>query len=538
MSIIGQSLLLFKKNFLLRLRYPAILVLELIWPIMVIGMVSLMRHGAPPFRKPNCQYQPRALPSAGTVPFLQTYLCNLDNPCYITDSELNDAIRSTRSFSAMTQDAAPYLAKPETISILGISNQSIQVIGSMNAVIRDQNLTQGLDSFMNVSQYFKDPQEMKRILVEEQKLFTSAEADALLNSRLNVGQLMKLIGSPDFEEIACDPNQLSLYLKFPETVTVTLPLSSGPVQSGAASVGDVSRALCNVTSDAIPGLTDAVLAQLDVVKVIKALRLFEELKEKFTGSSLALVFSEIADMFELVLSSEPIFQALGKIASVPEIATLIREIPSLLQGFSDLNDVLASVKNIIDSLTPVMDSLGVADHHIWSAVRNAVHIGHNFVLLGEGSWNGTSKDFMRPMVDLVGNLKAMEQDKTGQVFVSTLEFLSKQDWPNIYTQILYRQSIDERTMVFMLDSLEQMLNTTLGPGFDTVGVISRLIQHALDVASIFTEQSVELRRALYSAVQASDSLQDRLNRFLAYGPGVVQIVLNSFQRSGFFAVSD
>ncbi|KAK3771496.1 hypothetical protein RRG08_059535 [Elysia crispata] len=530
MKIIRQTLLLFQKNILLRTRYPAILILELVWPILVMGMVALMRQGAPPFRKPNCQYQPRAMPSAGTVPFLQTYLCNLDNPCYITNSELDDAIRNTRSFSAMTQDAAPYLSSPETMDILDISNQSIQVIDSMNSVIRDQNLTQGLDTFMNVSQYFRDPKEAKRILVEEFKLFTPSEADALLNSRLNVGQLMKLIGSPDFEDIACDSKKLDLYLDFPNTIT--LP-SSGP--SEAATVAEVSNALCNVTRSEIPGLADAVVGQLDVVKIMEALNLFETLKEKFTGSSLALVFRELADMFELVMSSKSVVRAIGELASVPEISDLIREIPSLMQGFNDLNEGLASVRHIVDSLSPVMVSLGADDNHIWSAVQNAVRTGSQFVMLGEGNWNGTTKDFMRPMVDLVKDLNAMAEDETGQILVSALEFLSKQDWPNIYKQLFNSQSLDERTMVFMLDSLEQMLNSSMTSGFDIVAMTSRLAQHALDVGSIFTEQSVELRRALYTAVQASDSLQDRLNRFLAYGPGVIQVVVNSFQKSDFFA---
>ena len=38
-----------------------------------------------------------------------------------------------------------------------------------------------------------------------------------------------------------------------------------------------------------------------------------------------------------------------------------------------------------------MVSLGADDNHIWSAVQNAVRTGSQFVMLGEGNWNGTTK---------------------------------------------------------------------------------------------------------------------------------------------------
>ena len=55
------------------------------------------------------------------------------------------------------------------------------------------------DTFMNVSQYFQDPGAARRVLVDEFKLFTAAEADALLNSRLNVGQVSNS-GGPSFPQ--------------------------------------------------------------------------------------------------------------------------------------------------------------------------------------------------------------------------------------------------------------------------------------------------------------------------------------------------
>ena len=82
---------------------------------------------------------------------------------------------------------------------------------------------------------------------------------------------MKLTGSADFEAIACDANQLGQYLEFPSTITrPPATPQSLPSQAGAASVQDVSRVLCEIARTEVPGLTEAVVEQVDVVKIMEA----------------------------------------------------------------------------------------------------------------------------------------------------------------------------------------------------------------------------------------------------------------------------
>ncbi|ESO87427.1 hypothetical protein LOTGIDRAFT_127866 [Lottia gigantea] len=90
MGVLQQLKLLFKKNYLIRKRQPGILALEVLWPIFIVIIVTVIRQGVPPVEKKTCHFQERAMPSAGVVPFLQTFVCNLENECR-TKEELEDA---------------------------------------------------------------------------------------------------------------------------------------------------------------------------------------------------------------------------------------------------------------------------------------------------------------------------------------------------------------------------------------------------------------------------------------------------------------
>ena len=41
-----------------------------------------MRLKRPPIDRPACHLKPKALPSAGFFPFLQTFVCGINNECY------------------------------------------------------------------------------------------------------------------------------------------------------------------------------------------------------------------------------------------------------------------------------------------------------------------------------------------------------------------------------------------------------------------------------------------------------------------------
>ncbi|XP_022381242.1 ATP-binding cassette sub-family A member 7 isoform X2 [Enhydra lutris kenyoni] len=82
MAFWTQLMLLLWKNFLYRRRQPVQLLVELLWPLFLFFILVAVRHSHPPLEHHECHFPNKPLPSAGTVPWLQGLICNLNNTCF------------------------------------------------------------------------------------------------------------------------------------------------------------------------------------------------------------------------------------------------------------------------------------------------------------------------------------------------------------------------------------------------------------------------------------------------------------------------
>lgn len=82
MAFWTQLMLLLWKNFLYRRRQPVQLLVELLWPLFLFFILVAVRHSHPPLEQHECHFPNKPLPSAGTVPWLQGLICNMNNTCF------------------------------------------------------------------------------------------------------------------------------------------------------------------------------------------------------------------------------------------------------------------------------------------------------------------------------------------------------------------------------------------------------------------------------------------------------------------------
>ncbi|XP_058393801.1 phospholipid-transporting ATPase ABCA7 isoform X3 [Diceros bicornis minor] len=82
MAFWTQLMLLLWKNFLYRRRQPIQLLVELLWPLFLFFILVAVRHSHPPLEQHECHFPNKPLPSAGTVPWLQGLICNMNNTCF------------------------------------------------------------------------------------------------------------------------------------------------------------------------------------------------------------------------------------------------------------------------------------------------------------------------------------------------------------------------------------------------------------------------------------------------------------------------
>ncbi|XP_018615172.1 ATP-binding cassette sub-family A member 1-like [Scleropages formosus] len=82
MSVSTQLGLLLWKNFTYRRRQTLQLLLEIIWPLFIFFILIAVRISYPPYEQHECHFPNKAMPSAGTLPWVQGIICNANNPCF------------------------------------------------------------------------------------------------------------------------------------------------------------------------------------------------------------------------------------------------------------------------------------------------------------------------------------------------------------------------------------------------------------------------------------------------------------------------
>ncbi|KAM4621970.1 phospholipid-transporting ATPase ABCA1b isoform 2-T2 [Polymixia lowei] len=82
MSVSTQLGLLLWKNFTYRRRQTLQLLIEVLWPLFIFFILIAVRLYYPPYEQHECHFPNKAMPSAGTLPWIQGIICNANNPCF------------------------------------------------------------------------------------------------------------------------------------------------------------------------------------------------------------------------------------------------------------------------------------------------------------------------------------------------------------------------------------------------------------------------------------------------------------------------
>ncbi|KAM9137819.1 phospholipid-transporting ATPase ABCA1 isoform 1-T2 [Pangshura tecta] len=82
MAFWTQLGLLLWKNFTYRRRQTVQLLIEVSWPLFIFFILISVRLSYPPYEQHECHFPNKAMPSAGTLPWVQGIICNANNPCF------------------------------------------------------------------------------------------------------------------------------------------------------------------------------------------------------------------------------------------------------------------------------------------------------------------------------------------------------------------------------------------------------------------------------------------------------------------------
>ncbi|XP_043924192.1 phospholipid-transporting ATPase ABCA1 [Protopterus annectens] len=184
MAFWTQLGLLLWKNFTYRRRQTLQLLIEIAWPLFIFFILISVRLNYPPYEQHECHFPNKAMPSAGTLPWVQGLICNANNPCfrYPTPGESPGVVGNFNKsiISRLFSDAR---------TLLLYSQKDENLVGI-------RKLVRSLQNFRNMGPGFK----LKDFLTENEKLseflrvnasLPQSAVDDILDADVNLEQVLK-----------------------------------------------------------------------------------------------------------------------------------------------------------------------------------------------------------------------------------------------------------------------------------------------------------------------------------------------------------
>uniref|UniRef100_A0A8C3RCW2 P-type phospholipid transporter n=3 Tax=Neoaves TaxID=3078114 RepID=A0A8C3RCW2_9PASS len=127
MAFWTQLGLLLWKNFTYRRRQTFQLLIEVAWPLFIFFILISVRLSYPPYEQHECHFPNKAMPSAGTLPWIQGIICNANNPCfrYPTPGESPGIVGN---FNASMQEVM-------FLTTVNASNSSTQIYQAVSRIV-------------------------------------------------------------------------------------------------------------------------------------------------------------------------------------------------------------------------------------------------------------------------------------------------------------------------------------------------------------------------------------------------------------------
>ncbi|XP_054608194.2 phospholipid-transporting ATPase ABCA1 isoform X2 [Nothobranchius furzeri] len=278
MGFFTQLYLLLWKNFTYRRRNKIQLIVELLWPLFLFLILISVRRSHPPYKQSQCHFPNKALPSVGTLPWIQGIICNINNPCFHsqTPGETPGQISNFDNslLSRLFVDAQTLLSHD--------GHQSLSTFQDLMGSVR--LLGERLESFptLPVKECLRPNETFSNFLLTSGNL-SSSTVDLLMNAHLNFQAVLTGFQTP-LKVLVCNESLMAELLS---------------VDGGAANMSVLHTELCGLPADVLQEAEGIFLSQLEFARFFTGNRLMGS-TEELRGTSLAIasVSQELAVLID------------------------------------------------------------------------------------------------------------------------------------------------------------------------------------------------------------------------------------------------
>ncbi|XP_059504050.1 retinal-specific phospholipid-transporting ATPase ABCA4 isoform X2 [Stegostoma tigrinum] len=257
MSFSNQISLLLWKNWTLRKRQKLRFLVELVWPLSLFFVLVWLRKSNPLYQQHECHFPNKAMPSAGTLPWLQGIFCNLNNPCfrYPTHGESPGLVSNYNNsiLARVYADVQELLFdKPEIYKLRKIWDDVCFLSDFMDVLRTNPRKVAGRG--IRIRDILKDDEVLTSFLLKEIELSDSVVYQ-LINAQVRPEQFANGVPDIALKDIACSQFLLDRFLIF---------LSHRGLRT-------VLNGICVLSQQRLQRMEDALYANVDFFKLFKML---------------------------------------------------------------------------------------------------------------------------------------------------------------------------------------------------------------------------------------------------------------------------
>nr|XP_009939475.1 PREDICTED: retinal-specific ATP-binding cassette transporter [Opisthocomus hoazin] len=257
MSFFRQVRLLLWKNWILRKRQKLRFLVELVWPLSLFLALVWLRKANPLYRQHECHFPNKAMPSAGTLPWLHGIFCNMNNPCFRSPthgegpgvvSNYNNSI-----LARVYKDAQELLLEAPEIRDLGRIWEELIIMTQFMETMRT-NPERIAGRGIRILDILKDGETLTSFLLEDVGL-PDIVVFQLINAQVRPEQFAYGVPSLTLKDIACSHMLLDRFIIF----------------SSRRGLPSVHKAMCALSQESLQRVEDALYANVDFFKLFQLL---------------------------------------------------------------------------------------------------------------------------------------------------------------------------------------------------------------------------------------------------------------------------
>ncbi|XP_068622894.1 uncharacterized protein ldd [Battus philenor] len=163
MAASRQIRLLLWKDYLVRKRNPITLA-GVVWGTAVIMSLYIVRINVDNQDFPTCQFPARALPSAGVMTFLQSFICSVNNECSPMDEFEEIPSYSNSKLTKLKSQLSPLFTNSSVMETAASVPQALKLLATLSDVADVPDFIYLTKNGLPVKDLFRNPDRVKRYL--------------------------------------------------------------------------------------------------------------------------------------------------------------------------------------------------------------------------------------------------------------------------------------------------------------------------------------------------------------------------------------